>query len=77
MGKDICESILAFHAITDSDTPSYFFRADKVKTFKKILLNQTKLKLIRELGKKDQLSDNHMKSAKEFMGSVAKAGESS
>ena len=57
-------------------TPRYFFRAGKVKTFKKILLNQTKLNLIKELSKNDKLSDNHMKSAKEFIQSVVYAGES-
>ena len=31
----------------------------------------------KELGKKDKLSDNHVKSAKEFIGSVFYAGESS
>ena len=67
LGKDVCESILAFHAITSLDTTSYFFRAGKVKTFK----NQTKLKLIKELGEKDKLSDNHMKSAKDFIRSGA------
>ena len=48
-----------------------------MKTFKKILSNQRKLKLIKELGKKDKLSDNHMKSTKEFMRSVVYADESS
>ena len=76
MGKDVCESILALHAVTGSDATSYFFRAGKVKTFKKILSNQTKLKLIKELDKKDKLSDNYMKSAKEFIRSVVYAGES-
>ena len=37
LGKDICESILAFHTVTGSDITSYFFRAGKVKIFKKIL----------------------------------------
>ena len=32
-----------------------------------LLPNQTMLKLIKELDKKDKLSDNHMKSAKEFI----------
>ena len=75
--EDVCESILAFHAITGSNTTSYFFDASKVKTFKTILSNQTKLKLIKELGKKDKLSDNHMKSAKEVIHSTVYAGESS
>ena len=48
-----------------------------MKTFKKILLNQTKLKLIKELGKKEKLSVNHKKSAKEFIRSIVYAGESS
>ena len=74
LDKDVCESILVFHAITGSDTTSYFFRASKVKTFKKKFSNQTKLKLIKELGKKDKLFDNHMKSAKEFIRSVIYAG---
>ena len=52
LGKDVCESILAFYAITGSDTTSYSFCAGKVKTFKEILSNQTKLQLIKELGKK-------------------------
>ena len=77
MGKEVCESILAFHAITGSDSTSYFLHAGKVKTFKKIPSNQTKLKLIKELGKKDKLSNNHTKSAKEFIHSVVYAGESS
>ena len=64
LGKDVWESILAFHVVPGSDTTSYFFRAGKVKTFKKIISNQTKLKLIKELGKKDKLSDNYMKSAR-------------
>ena len=67
----------SFHRITGLDTTSYFFRAGKMKTFKKILSNQRKLKLIKELGKKDKLSDNHMKSTKEFMRSVVYADESS
>ena len=37
LGKDICELILAFHTATGSDATSYFFRAGKVKIFKKIL----------------------------------------
>ena len=77
MGKDVCESILAFHGIAGSDTTSYFFRAGRVKTFKKILSNQRKLKLTKELGKKDKLFDNHMKSTKEFIRSVVYTGESS
>ena len=77
LGKDVCESLLDFHEITGSDTTSCFFPAGKVKTFKKILSNQTKLKLIKERGKKDKLSDNHMESAKEFIRLVVYAGESS
>ena len=46
-----------------------------MKTFEKILSNQTKLKLIKELGKKGKLPDNHMQSAKEFIRSVVYAGE--
>ena len=57
------------------DTTSYFFRAGKVKTFKKVLSNKTKLKLIKELGKKGKLSDNRMKSAKEFIRSVDESSE--
>ena len=45
-------SICYFNAITDSDTTSYFFCTRKLKTFEKILSNQTKLKLIQELEKK-------------------------
>ena len=41
-----------------------------MKTFKKILSNETKLKLIKELGKKGKSSVNHKKSAKEFIRSV-------
>ena len=44
-----------------------------MKTFK----NQTKLKLIQELGEEDKLSDNHMRSAKEFIRAVVYASESS
>ena len=40
---------LAFHAVTG--TTSYFFRASKVKTFKKLLSNRTKKNLSKELGK--------------------------
>ena len=40
---------LAFHAVTG--TTSYVFRASKVKTFKKLLSNQTKKNLSKELGK--------------------------
>ena len=69
--------MLAFHKITGSETTSYFFRSGKVKTFKKLISNQTKLKLIKELGKKDKLPDNQMMSAKEFIRSVVYAGESS
>ena len=52
--------------MTDSDTTSYFFCTGKLKTFRKVLSNQTKLKLIKELDKKDKLFDNNMRSAKEF-----------
>ena len=48
-----------------------------MKTFEKILSNQTKLKLIKELGKKGKLTDNHMQSAKEFIRSVVYGGEPS
>ena len=40
---------LAFNAVTG--TTSYFFRASKVKTFKKLLSNRTKKNLSKELGK--------------------------
>ena len=66
MMPNVFETILAFHAITGSGATSYIFRAGKVKIFKKFMSNQTKLKLFKELGKKDKVSDNHMKSAKEF-----------
>ena len=48
-----------------------------MKTFEKILSNQTKLKLIKELGNKGKLPDNHMQSAKEFIRSAVYAGEPS
>ena len=35
LGKDICESILGFHVIADSEATSYFFRSGKVKHLKK------------------------------------------
>ena len=75
MGKDVCEPILAFYAITGSDTTFHFIRAGKVKIFLKIISNQTKLKLMKKLGKKDNLSDNHLNSAKEFTCSVVYASE--
>ena len=40
---------LAFNAVTG--TTSYFSRASKVKTFKKLLSNRTKKNLSKELGK--------------------------
>ena len=43
---------LAFHAVTG--TTSYFFRASKVKTFKKLLSNQAKKNLSKELGKTEK-----------------------
>ena len=46
LGKDVCKSKLAFHARKGSDATSFLFRAGKVKTLKKILSNETKLKLI-------------------------------
>ena len=42
-----------------------------------MLSNQAKLKLIKELGKKDKLSNNHMKPSKVFISSVVYASESS
>ena len=43
---------LAFHPVTG--TTSYFFRASKVKTFKKLLSNQTEKNLSKELGKTEK-----------------------
>ena len=40
---------LTFHA--DTGTISYFFRASKLKTFKRLISNQTKKNLSKELGK--------------------------
>lgn len=45
LSKGICESIIAFHAITSSDTNSYFFRESKVKTSKKTSVKSHKAEI--------------------------------
>ena len=74
-GKDVCESLLDFHAITGKDMTSYFFRTGKVKASKKLLSNPTKMNLIKELGKAEIFSARYIKSAEEFIRSVVYAGE--
>ena len=52
LGKDVCQSILAFYAITDSDTTSCFFRAGKMMAFKKNSVKSNKVEtnyLVRNL----------------------------
>ena len=74
-GKDVCESLLDFHAVTGKDMTSYFFRTGKVKASKKLLSNPTKMNLIKELGKAEIFSAKYIKSAEKFIRSVVYAGE--
>ena len=43
--EDVCLALPAFHAITGCDTTSYFYRAGKLRVFKKVNVDKTKLNL--------------------------------
>lgn len=74
-GRDICLSLPAFHAITGSDTTSYFFRAGKVRVFKKLIGNPAKCALLTPLGKNKELSDQEIEYAKKFIQTVVYSGK--
>ena len=69
VGKYLCLSLQAFHSLTGCDTTSYFFRTGKVRAFKKVLPEPTKLSLLASLGK----VRNNIKDVKKFVRKVVYA----
>ena len=55
VGRDLCFSLPAVRSLTRCDTTSYFFRTGKVRTFKKVLADPTKLSLLHLLATRDFL----------------------
>ena len=55
VGRELCFSLPAVRSLTECDTTSHFFRTGKVKTFKKVLADSTKLSLLHLLAKRDFL----------------------
>ena len=73
-GKEICEKLPPFHALTGSDTTSYFFRAGKVKTFKKFMSSPDNLTLLKDFGKKENICAKTIELAKDFIKSIVYSG---
>ena len=72
-GQELCRALPAFHAISGCDTTSYFFRAGKVRVFKKLIGNPKKCALLNSLGK--GLSEQDIESIKKFIQKVIYSGK--
>ena len=76
-GKDICETLILFHAITGCDTASYMFRISKVKAFRKLLKNPEKCSLLSALENDKPLSEVDVGDLKRFVQTVMYSGKQS
>ena len=75
LGPQICLVLPAFHALTGCDTTSYFFRAGKVRIFKKLISDPAKCKLLLPLGQEKILGESDIESVKEFIRTVVYSGK--
>ena len=50
-GKNVCDNIIKFHALTGCETTSYFDWIEKIKPFQKVLKNTDSTDLFPSLGK--------------------------
>ena len=55
-GRELCLALPAFHALTGCDTTSYFFKAGKLRVLKKIMTNNSKVQLLKPLGREKHLN---------------------
>ena len=53
-GKDACEPILPFHAVTDSDKSSYFFPCWQNQEIQKTSIKTNKDGLVNEIGQTEK-----------------------
>ena len=77
LGKEICKSLLSFHAITGCDTTSYMFRVGKKRVFQKLLKQSDKCRLLHALEKDQPLLENDIGDLKTFVQTVMYSGKSS
>ena len=73
--EDVCLALPAFHTITGCDTTSYFYRAGKLRVFKKVNADKTKLNLLDALGKEKELTFEDLGNIKMFIRSVIYFGK--
>ena len=71
----VCLALPAFHEITGCDTTSYFYRAGKLRVFKKVNADKTKLNLLDALGKEKELTFEDLRNIKMFIRSVIYFGK--
>ncbi len=74
-GSDICSVCSAFHAITGCDTTSYFYRTGKLRIFKKVLADKTKLGLLESLEQDRKLTEDGINNVREIVRSVIYSGK--
>ena len=75
VGRDLCLTLPAFHSLTGCDTTSYFFRTGKLRAFKKVLADPTKLTLLASLDKERFLTENNIKDVRDFVRKVVYTGK--
>lgn len=74
-GRELCLALPAFHALTGCDTTSYFFKAGKLRVFKKLMTNKSKVQLLKPLGKERILETVDIDGLKEFIRTVIYSGK--
>ena len=75
LGKDLCEYLLSFHAVTGCDTTSYLFNVGKVRTFRKLLSYPANSYLLKSLEQVQPLSNDDVSDLMKFVQTVMYSGQ--
>ena len=77
LGKEICTSLISFHAITGCDATSYMFRVGKLKCFKKVMNQRENCRLLENLELEEPLTEHDIVDLKKFVQTVMYSGQTS
>ena len=74
-GRDICKVLPQFHAMTGCDTTCYRLRAGKVRIFQKFIKNKNNIKLLEDLGQRNELNEETVQTALCFIQTIIYNGD--
>ena len=60
LGKEICSSLLSFHAISGCDTTSFMFNVGKLRCFRKLMNHPEKCELLKALENGSPLTEDEI-----------------